>query len=135
MREVAIEDNPEAVDFAHRLITAQIDVVILLTGVGTRLLVEAIERHVDVPEMQPVHTEIVLFPGVRVEGTLRHRSGEPVSGLPIVLAGGGGGTLNPGRHVDLGRDVPMTNLYLSMLDRMGVELDRFGDSTGRVTDL
>ena len=55
--------------------------------------------------------------------------------LPIVLAGGGGGTLNPGRHVDFGRDVPMTNLYLSMLDRMGVPLDRFGDSTGRVTDM
>ena len=55
--------------------------------------------------------------------------------LPIVVAGGGGGTLTPGRHVDFGSDVPMTNLYLSMLDRMGVELDRFGDSTGRVSDL
>ncbi len=52
-----------------------------------------------------------------------------------MLAGGGGGTLNPGRHVDLKRDVPMTNLYLAMLDRMGVKLDRFGDSTGRVTDV
>ncbi|MEM8946940.1 MAG: DUF1552 domain-containing protein [Planctomycetota bacterium] len=55
--------------------------------------------------------------------------------LPIVVAGGGGGTLNPGRHVDFGRDVPMCNLFLSMLDRMGVGLDRFGDSTGRVADL
>lgn len=55
--------------------------------------------------------------------------------LPIVLAGGGGGTLTPGRHVDFKRDVPMTNLYLAMLDRMGVQLDRFGDSTGRVTDV
>ena len=55
--------------------------------------------------------------------------------LPIVLAGGGGGTLTPGRHVDLGREVPMTNLYLSMLDRIGVPLDRFGDSTGRVSNL
>ncbi len=55
--------------------------------------------------------------------------------LPIVVAGGGGGTLTPGRHVDFGRDVPMTNLYLSMLDRMGVPLDRFADSTGRVNNL
>ena len=47
MREVAIDDNPQAVDFAHRLITAQIDVVILLTGVGTRHLIAAVERHVD----------------------------------------------------------------------------------------
>ena len=55
--------------------------------------------------------------------------------LPIVIAGGGGGTLTPGRHVDFGHDVPMTNLYLSMLDRMGISLERFGDSTGRVKDL
>jgi len=55
--------------------------------------------------------------------------------LPILLAGGGGGTLTPGRHVDFGTDVPMTNLYLSMLDRLGVSLDRFGDSTGRVKNL
>jgi len=55
--------------------------------------------------------------------------------LPIVLAGGGGGTLTPGRHIDFGSDVPMTNLYLSMLDRLGVKLERFGDSTGRVKSL
>ena len=47
MREIALAENPQAVDFAHRLITARIDVVILLTGVGTRHLVAAIERHVD----------------------------------------------------------------------------------------
>ena len=57
------------------------------------------------------------------------------SDLPIVVAGGGGGTLSPRRHVDLRRDVPMSNLYLAKLDRMGVEADRFGDSTGRVKDL
>ena len=47
MREVPINENQQAVDFAHRLITANIDLVILLTGVGTKLLVEAVERHVD----------------------------------------------------------------------------------------
>jgi uroporphyrinogen decarboxylase len=47
MREVPLDDNTQAIDFAHRLITAEIDVVILLTGVGTKLLVEAIERHVN----------------------------------------------------------------------------------------
>ncbi len=53
--------------------------------------------------------------------------------LPIVLAGGGGGTFNPGRHVKLGGQ-PMSNLFLSMTDRMGVaDLPRIGDSSGRVT--
>ena len=47
MREVPLEDNHGAIDFANRLMTAQIDAVILLTGVGTRHLVAAVERHVD----------------------------------------------------------------------------------------
>ena len=55
--------------------------------------------------------------------------------LPIVLAGGGRGTLTPGRHVEVGKDVPMTNLFLSMLDRLGVEAERIGDSTGRLKNL
>ena len=51
--------------------------------------------------------------------------------LPVLLAGGGGGTLNPGRYVKSG-GVPMSNLLLSMADRMGVQsLERHGDSTGR----
>ena len=51
--------------------------------------------------------------------------------LPIILAGSGGGTLNPGRYTKLGGQ-PMSNLFLSMSDRMGVKVDRIGDSSGRI---
>jgi len=52
--------------------------------------------------------------------------------LPVILAGGGGGALTPGRFVKVG-GVPMTNLFLGMADRLGVrDVDRLGDSTGRV---
>jgi len=55
--------------------------------------------------------------------------------LPIVLAGGGGGTLTPGRFTKHGAK-PASNLFLSMADRMGVKpLERFGDSTGRLTNI
>jgi uroporphyrinogen decarboxylase len=47
MREVAIEKNKEAVDFAYRVMTGEIGVVIFLTGVGFRQLIAAIEPHVD----------------------------------------------------------------------------------------
>jgi len=50
--------------------------------------------------------------------------------LPIILAGHGGGKLNPGQHVVAGDNTPMTNLYLAMLERMGVHAERVGDSTG-----
>ncbi len=52
--------------------------------------------------------------------------------LPVLLAGGGGGTLKPGRHVKYEKDTPMTNLYVSLLDRMGVKTDKIGDSTGKL---
>jgi hypothetical protein len=52
--------------------------------------------------------------------------------LPLLLAGGGGGTLTPGRFVKHG-GVPMSNLLLSLADRMGATgVQRLGDSTGRV---
>jgi hypothetical protein len=50
--------------------------------------------------------------------------------LPILLAGRGCGTIRPGRHLRYPRETPLTNLYVSMLDRMGVKVDAFGDSTG-----
>src|SRR5262249_1647072 len=55
--------------------------------------------------------------------------------LPILLAGHGGGTFHPGRHVRFRRETPLTNLYLSMLDNVGVNVPSFGDSTGRLKDL
>ena len=50
--------------------------------------------------------------------------------LPIILAGKGNGTLDPGRHITLPDDTPLTNLYLAMLHRMGAHAERVGDSTG-----
>lgn len=47
--------------------------------------------------------------------------------LPILLGGRAGGTIDSGQHLQA--DVPLCNLYLSMLDRMGIEAESFGDST------
>jgi hypothetical protein len=55
--------------------------------------------------------------------------------LPILLAGGGGGTLQPGRHIRVEPRTPMTNLYLALLERIGVHAERLGDSTGRLADV
>jgi hypothetical protein len=55
--------------------------------------------------------------------------------LPVLLAGRGGGTIKTGRHLRYPKETPLTNLYLSMLDRMGSPVDAFGDSTGRLTGL
>jgi hypothetical protein len=52
--------------------------------------------------------------------------------LPVILAGGGGGSLTPGRFAKF-PSTPMSNLLLSMADRMGATgIERLGDSTGRL---
>lgn len=55
--------------------------------------------------------------------------------LPVLLAGRGGGTLTPGRHIRYPKDTPMANLYLSLLDRLEVPCARLGDSTGLLQGL
>jgi hypothetical protein len=52
--------------------------------------------------------------------------------LPVLIAGGAAGALKGGRHVRYPNDTPLTNLELSLLDKVGVQLDQLGDSTGRV---
>ena len=55
--------------------------------------------------------------------------------LPILLAGRGGGTIATGQHIRCPKETPMANLFLSMMDRMGMSADRFGDSTGRLNQI
>lgn len=52
--------------------------------------------------------------------------------LPIAIFGGGIGPFHGGRHLRFPIDTPMTNLYLTMLDTLGVPIDRLGDSTGKL---
>ncbi len=55
--------------------------------------------------------------------------------LPVLLAGGGGGLLKPGRYVRHGSK-PMSNLFLTLAEQAGVsDLPRFGDSTGKLADV
>ena len=49
--------------------------------------------------------------------------------LPILLCGKGGGTLNSGRHVNVNK-VPMTNMFLGILNKNNIKLNEFGDSSG-----
>jgi hypothetical protein len=53
--------------------------------------------------------------------------------LPIILAGHGNGTLQAGRLLETRGETPLTNLHLSLLDRMGVKAERVGDSTGKLS--
>jgi hypothetical protein len=77
-----------------------------------------------------LHNSMIVYGSAIGDGN-RHNHDE----LPVVLAGHGGGTLDPGRHVKLNKPTPMTNLYMAMLERMGVQAERVGDSTGILANI
>jgi len=52
--------------------------------------------------------------------------------LPILLAGGGVGQIKGGRHIRYPKDTPVTNLYLTILDKAGFPVENLGDSTGKL---
>ena len=55
--------------------------------------------------------------------------------LPILVAGGAAGKMRGGRHIRNATPTPLANLHLTLLDKVGVRLDSFADSHGKVDQL
>jgi hypothetical protein len=77
-----------------------------------------------------LHNSMIIYGGGNADGNAHTHTN-----LPVVLAGAGGGALHPGRFLKH-HSLPMTNLFLSLGDVLGLqELERFGDSTGRLAEV
>jgi hypothetical protein len=84
----------------------------------------------DVDGHSLLHNSMIVYGSGNADGN-RHTH----ENLPIVLAGGGGGAFSAGRFIKHGSK-PMSNLFLSMVDAMGIDgVERFGDSTGRLSNI
>jgi hypothetical protein len=91
---------------------------------------EKLRQTKDVDGNSLLHNSMVVYGSGNADAN-RHTH----ANLPVVLAGAGGGTLNPGRFVRHGSK-PMTNLFVRMAQRLGLRrLERFGDSTGVLEDI
>ena len=92
---------------------------------------EKMEATKDVDGNSLLHNSQIVYGSGNSDGN-RHTH----TNLPIILAGRAGGTLTPGRYTRF-NDEPVTNLYLSMMDRIGgaQKVERFGDSTGRLATI
>jgi hypothetical protein len=87
---------------------------------------EKMEKTRDVDGQPLLQNSMIVYGSGNADGN-RHTH----VNLPVILAGGGGGKLNPGRFVQAG-GVPMTNMFLSLADKVGVRgVESLGDSTGR----
>ena len=84
----------------------------------------------DVDGKSILHNSRIVYGGGNADAN-RHTH----DNLPVILAGGGGGLLSAGRYVQHGAK-PMSNLFLSLADQVGVtDLKSFGDSTGRLANV
>jgi hypothetical protein len=94
------------------------------------MFLDKLGKHKDADGKSLLENSMIVYGSGNADGN-RHTH----DNLPVILAGNGGGTLSPGRHVKHGSK-PMTNLFLTMTDRLGITgLERFGDSTGRLGDV
>jgi hypothetical protein len=74
---------------------------------------------------------MILLYGGGLSNSDRHSHGP----LPTLVVGGGAGTLRGGRHVVYPDNTPLTNLLVTLLEKLGVPTERFGDSTGQLSEL
>jgi hypothetical protein len=73
---------------------------------------------------------VILF-GSGLSNSDRHTHGP----LPTVVVGGGAGTIKGGRHLVYPEGTPLSNLHVTLLDKVGVPVDKLGDSTGKISEL
>lgn len=83
----------------------------------------------DVDGQSLLHNSMIIYGGAIADGN-RHTH----ENLPVVMAGHAGGALPTGRFLQAKKQ-PMANLFVNMLNLYGVDVDQFGDSTGRMDDL
>ena len=57
------------------------------------------------------------------------------SNLPILVAGGGSAGIKGNRHIQFDKVTPLANLHLTLLDRVGVHMEKFADSNGLIEEL
>jgi hypothetical protein len=74
---------------------------------------------------------VILLYGSGISNSDRHTHGP----LPTMLVGGGTGTLKGGRHLVYPEHTPLTNLQLTLLNKLGVHAEKLGDSTGEMKNL
>ena len=113
------QNDPQKLEKAHKINTYHL-----------QLLAYFLKRLRDTPDGEAnLLDNAMILHGSGISDGDRHDH----SDLPLVLVGGGAGTIDGGRVLRYPTDTPMNNLHLAMLGKVGAEVEKFGDATGALS--
>ena len=114
-------DNPEKIEKMSKI-----------NAFHVSLFAEYLERLKNTPEGNgSLLDNVLLLYGSGIGNPNIHNH----SNLPVIVAGGAAGGMKGNRHIRYEKPTPLANLHLSLLDKVGVKIDQFGDSTGKIDGL
>jgi hypothetical protein len=131
-REIGISDGHHSISH-HQGDAERLDKLIKIDELHVALFAHLLKRLKETPDGDGTlldHSLVVFGSSISESNIHTHDD------LPIVLAGTAGGRVQGNRHLVYPKETPLNNLFLSMFDLAGVpQVDGFGDSTGRLTQL
>ena len=109
----------------HKGEQAMIDKIRLIDRFYTERFARFVEKLASIPEGEGTLLDnCIVIHGSGISDGNRHNHED----LPVVMAGGGGGTIRTGRIIEHARNTPMSGLYIDVLQRMGCDVAAFGDA-------
>jgi hypothetical protein len=130
-REIGIPDGHHPLTH-HRNDPAMMDKVALINEYHMRQFAGWMEKLKSIKEgdRNLFDNSMIVYGAGLADGN-RHSHED----LPTLIAGTGGGYIKAGRRIVYRKETPMANLFLNMMDRMGIPAEHFGDSTGKLDGL
>ena len=126
--EAGVPDSHHALSH-HQNVLSNIDRLGKLNAFHMRQFAHVVGKLKSIPDADgTLLDQTMLIYGTGISDSNAHLHDD----LPIVLAGGRAAGIKGGRHIRYPKETPLTNLWLTVLDKMGVPVDTLGDSTGSV---
>ena len=113
----------------HQKDPGKIAKVVQIDTLHTQMLAYLLERLQATPDGEGSlldHSMIVYGCGISDGNLHTHEN------LPVMVVGGGNGTIRGGRHIRYANGTPAANLYVALLEKLGMPVESYGDSTGKL---
>jgi hypothetical protein len=126
--EIGVPDVHHSISH-HRDDPVNLDKLAKIDRYHTQLLTYYLDKLSNTPDVDgSLLDNMMIMYGAGMSNSNEHL----LHNLPIMLVGGGSGQLKGGQHLKYEYDTPLTNLYMAVLDKLDIPVEKFGDSTGKL---